>query len=185
MTPSFHQTRMLGGSSLGSVSLNQLRRNQIDEVLNYDKLISQQLFKRTKDAQVNFEENIKPQSQRDLQTEISVEKLVEKLNEILNKKINELDNYDNNIQNIRRLSRDLGYSDFIIAYNNIMREYTRAGLSDNTKRQILLKMQYHMKALKIRETKLGKDHPHTGTCIIISQVFIKIKENKMRPFSIV
>jgi len=139
-----------------SISKEDLRRNQVREILDEFKNIRKIVFEREKRAVKQFDDNVKPKTQRDMEAEISVDKGLEQMKIVLNKKVQQLDFFISNVASFRgysdqptaksektreTLSSITNYGDVLTAYNNIVRAYTKQGLSDTSKMIIQTKFQ--------------------------------------------
>jgi len=139
-----------------SISKEELRRNQVREVLDEFKNIRKIVFERQKQSVKQFDDNAKPKTMRDTEAEISVDKGLEQMKIVLNKKVQTLDYFISNINSFKgfdpksttknervreTLTSITNYGDVLTAYNNIVRAYTKQGLSDTSKMIIQTKFQ--------------------------------------------
>ena len=69
------------------MSIQSLRQNQINEILDADYLISRQVVDRQKKQAQTMNDNVAPKRIRDLDIEVNSDKIIESLNEKLNSKL--------------------------------------------------------------------------------------------------
>lgn len=124
--------------------MSNLRRKQVEEVLDEDRRINRRVFDKEKEQAKVFTEATKPKSDRDLSIEVDVDRSVEKFNSLIEKKLIDLDiifKYAPTDSRYREAQKEiLSTGSTIIAYNDLARLAIRPDLSQVTKEAVKTKI---------------------------------------------
>jgi hypothetical protein len=131
--------------------LDQLRKRQIDETLNYDKLMNQKAFRIEKmNGQKEQNEELTPYTQLNSEDIGATNELVNNLIILLEKKFNELDKFIRN--NSVDVSKEISnVEDVLNSYNKIVSIYLNPANTQQTKSTILtsiMKIEQYIRALE-------------------------------------
>jgi hypothetical protein len=124
--------------------MSNLRRKQVEEVLDEDRRVNRRVFDKEKEQAKVFNETLKPKSDRDLDTEVNVDRSVEKLMSILEKKLQALEYLFKFDAKDARYKE--GFSEFmatggvVIAYNDLARLANKPELANATREAVKTKI---------------------------------------------
>jgi len=152
--------------------LDQIRLKQIDETLNYDKIMRQRAFNIEKlNANKNNEEDLQEYSQLNDEDIGAVKELVNNLTVLLEKKYNELDKFIRN--NSTDVSKEISnVEDVINSYNKIVSIYLNPGNTQQTKSTILTNI------MKIEQYIIGLE---THCENILNQLYKLLSSRRFDP----
>ena len=131
--------------------LDQLRKKQIDETLNYDKIMNQKAFRIEKmNGQNERSKELTPYTQLNAEDIGATNELVNNLIILLEKKFNELDKFIRN--NSVDVSKEISnIEDVLNSYNKIVSIYLNPANTQETKATILtsiVKIEQYIRALE-------------------------------------
>ena len=152
--------------------LDQMRLKQINETLNYDKIMRQRAFNIEKlNVNKDNEEDLQEYSQLNEEDIGSVKELVNNLTVLLEKKFNELDKFIRN--NSTDVSKEISnVEDVINSYNKIVSICLNPGNTQQTKSTILTNI------MKIEQYIIGLE---TNCENILNQLYKLLSSRRFDP----